>query len=86
MSDWSAWRLDLFTWGWIVWILFFFVWESAALYARTGQELTEHLRPVFASQPVVWFLAVGLWLWLGVHLLAWQWEHRIVDFFVDTLK
>ena len=68
--DWSVWQLDVWTKGWIAWILFFIVWETLTLRAGTGQELTQHLRPIFLSVPVVWWIAVGLWLWAGVHLLA----------------
>jgi len=67
--NWSAWSLDWATWGWIVWIGFFGVWETVALMVGHNQELTEHLRPVFLFAPPTWFMAVGLWLWLGVHLL-----------------
>jgi hypothetical protein len=68
--NWSVWELDGWTTGWLVWILFFVVWETLSLRAGTGQELTQHLRPVFLSAPVVWWVFFGLWLWIGVHLLA----------------
>lgn len=68
--DWSVWQLDVWTKGWLAWILFFIVWETLSLRAGTGQELTQHLRPIFLSVPVVWWLAFGLWLWVGVHFLA----------------
>jgi len=68
--DWSVWTLDIWTKGWVLWIVFFVVWETLTLRAGTGQELTQHLRPIFLSVPVVWWVAVGLWLWIGVHLLA----------------
>ena len=67
--NWSTWGLDWATWGWIFWILFFVVWETLTLMVGTNQELTEHLRPVFLFAPVTWFMAVGAWLWLGIHLL-----------------
>lgn len=63
------WSLDVWTWGWIVWILFFVGWETATLLSNNNQELTEHLRPVFLSAPPVYFLTMGLWLWLGWHFL-----------------
>jgi len=68
--DWSAWSLDIWTKGWIAWLVFFVVWETLALRAGDGQELTQHLRPIFLSVPVVWWIAFGLWLWVGIHLLA----------------
>ena len=68
--DWSVWQLDVWTKGWIAWLAFFIVWETLSLRAGTGQELTQHLRPIFLSVPVVWWVAFGLWLWVGVHLLA----------------
>lgn len=68
--SWDVWGMDMFTTGWVVWILFFAVWETWALIVGTNQELTEHLRPVFLSSPPTWFLAFGLWLWLGFHFLV----------------
>jgi hypothetical protein len=68
--SWSSWKLDPFTWAWIIWVLWFIVWETLALIQGRDQELTAHLRPLFLSQPVAWFLTFGLWLWLGVHFLA----------------
>ncbi len=65
--DWAAWRLDWQTWGWIAFIAYFFVWETIT---QGGQQLTNHLRPVFLSVPFIWFVALGVWLWLGIHLLA----------------
>lgn len=68
--SWEAWRLDGWTWAWILWLAWFAAIETAALATGSRNELTEHLRPLFLSQPVTWFLAFGLWLWIGVHLLA----------------
>lgn len=68
--NWSVWQLDVWTTGWLVWLAFFIVWETLTLRAGTGQELTQHLRPLFLSVPVVWWLFFGLWLWVGVHFLA----------------
>ena len=67
--SWSAWRLDTFTWGWIAWLLFFLVWETLGIINSSEHTLTEHLRPLFISQSLTWFLASGLWLWLGYHFL-----------------
>jgi hypothetical protein len=69
MRDWSAWGWDAFTAAWVIWMAAFLVIEFAALWLRPGQELTAHLRPVFHAYPITWFLALGLWLWLGVHFL-----------------
>ncbi len=68
--DWAPWGLDVWTWGWIVFIVFFFVWEVLSGLYGGAQQLTHHLRPVFLSVPFVWFVALGVWLWLGIHLLA----------------
>lgn len=66
MPNWSAWDIDVFTIGWIVWILFFAVWETVGIMA--GREaLTNHLRPVFIATPPVYFMTVGLWIWMGWH-------------------
>jgi hypothetical protein len=69
-NGWNVWAIDGWTLGWITWILFFILWETLALRAGTGQELTQHLRPVFLSIPIAWWLAFGLWLWVGIHFLA----------------
>lgn len=74
-----VWELDAITWGWIAWFAWFLALETYALYARTGQELTEHLRPLFLTHSLVWFTAVGLWLWIGVHLLAPRLETWILE-------
>jgi hypothetical protein len=77
--SWQSWQLDHLTWGWILWGGFFFVWETYALVWHPGQELTAHLRPLFVTHPLTWFLAAGLWLWLGFHFLLepfhrWLWN------------
>lgn len=67
--NWTAWNLDVFTWGWIVWMLFFVVWETAGIIVGPENTLTWHLRPLFVNQPLTWFMAFGLWLWIGFHFL-----------------
>lgn len=70
-AGWEAWKLDAPTWSVIIWVLWFAGWETWALV--TGQYLhtyTAHLRPLFIEQPVTWFVALGIWLWLGFHFLA----------------
>lgn len=67
---WDAWKLDGWTWAWIAWIVAFFVLETWTLAARSHNELTAHLRPVFQYAPPVWFVGIGVWLWLGVHFLV----------------
>lgn len=68
--SWDAWRLDLFTWLWVAWFGFFVVVETLALMSGNQQELTAHLRPLFINHSLLWFVALGIWGWLGVHLLA----------------
>ncbi len=77
--SWSSWHLDHLTWGWIVWAVFFIAWETYSLVWHPGQELTAHLRPLFVSHSLTWFLVAGLWLWLGFHFLVepfnrWFWS------------
>lgn len=67
MIDWSAWQIDTFTIGWIVWVLFFFVWEAIGISQGVEHTLTWHLRPVFHLAPPVWYMALAAWLWLGPH-------------------
>lgn len=76
---WEAWRLDHLTWGWIAWIAFFVAWETYALIWHRGEELTAHLRPLWLEHPLTWCLALGLWLWIGLHFLAPSWEVGLVE-------
>lgn len=69
MVNWSAWKLDGWTVAWLAWIVFFFALETWTLAARSHNELTAHLRPLIQSAPPVWFIGLGLWLWLGLHFL-----------------
>lgn len=68
--SWAAWKWDHLTLGWVVWLAFFALWETYALTFHKGDELTAHLRPVFQSVDLAWFIAAGLWLWLGKHFLV----------------
>ena len=77
--DWTVWQLDRFTVGWAAWLLFFAVWESWALATGYSGTLTAHLRPVFLAWPVTWWIAFGVWLWIGVHLLAPGVERALLD-------
>lgn len=79
MSAWSAWQIDHLTVGWIGWLVFFAVWETYALTVHPGEELTAHLRPLFLEHPTTWFLAFGLWLWIGVHFLAPALERSLLE-------
>jgi hypothetical protein len=51
-------------------MVFFFAWETYSLSMHPGQELTAHLRPMFQSNDLSWFIAAGLWVWLGWHFLV----------------
>lgn len=75
---WDAWQWDAPTVAWTLWIAWFFGWEAWAVV--TGQAIhtfTWHLRPALLAHPLLWFLALGLWLWLGAHLLAPALERSI---------
>lgn len=76
---WRAWQIDTFTAAWIVWIAAFIIVETWAV--RTGYwgTLTSHLRPLFLSAPVTWWVAFGLWLWFGIHMLAPNLEAWLLD-------
>lgn len=67
---WDSWKLDLTTWLWIAWMLYFAVLEAVTLAQGRDQELTAHLRPVFQSMDLAYLIAVGVWLWLGKHFLV----------------
>lgn len=69
-TSWAAWRLDPLTWLWIFWMAQFAVLETIGLITNPAVgPLTAHLRPVFQSSPLSWFIAFGVWLWLGQHFL-----------------
>ena len=56
--------------AWIVWAGAFIVLETAAIMMGYRYTLTAHLRPVTLSWPIIWFVMLGVWLWLGVHFLV----------------
>lgn len=76
---WSAWRLDGFTWAWIVWIVAFIVIETAAVRAGYRGTLTAHLRPLFLWQPWFWWAGLGLFVAIGVHIFTPSLERWILD-------
>lgn len=67
--NWESWNLDLFTWGWIIWIVYFAVLETVGIAMNKQHSLTDHLQPLFAMDPITWFIGMGIWLWLGYHFL-----------------
>lgn len=68
--SWRAWQLDAATWAWLVWIVWFVVLETYALATDARHDaLTAHLRPLFIEHPLLWFVGIGVWAWLGWHLL-----------------
>ncbi len=75
--DWTAWAMDHFTVGWIVWMIFFFVWEFYGIAAGAENTLTWHLRPLFHAAPPTWYIGVAVWLWLGPHFFWPGLEERI---------
>lgn len=81
-GGWGTWNWDAATAAWTIWLLWFVVWESwAILSGQLHHTLTWHLRPPLLSHPLLWFLALGAWLWLGVHFLAPRIESDIVRSF-----
>lgn len=73
--DWAVWQLDWPT----LWVYFmlaqFFAYEwltsgSSPLESWQGQMVTDHFRAVAGTAPVIWFIVLGLWLWIGPHILA----------------
>lgn len=75
----APWDWDHMTVGWVVFMVYFFVWEAYTGLAHQREMLTDHLRPIFHAAPITWWLSFGLWLWLGVHFLAPSWERGILD-------
>jgi len=80
MSTWEAWTTwDTPTILWLGWIVWFFALESWAIFTGLPQHtLTWHLRPFLLNHPLTWFMAFGLWLWLGIHFLAPSLEQWIL--------
>lgn len=64
-----SWDFDWQTWGWVGFILYFAVWEAVTAWAGPDEMLTDHLRDVFHSAPITWYVAFGIWLWMGPHFL-----------------
>ena len=77
---WDAWTIDHQTVGWVLWAVFFVAWEAYTGLLHPGQMLTDHLRPLFSAAPILWFVGVGLWLWVGLHLLLPGVEQRLITF------
>jgi len=78
-ANWNSWGWDHTTAGWWGFILYFIIWEAYTGFYHRGEMLTYHLRPLFLTAPVTWWMGVGLWLWVGVHLLAPAWESPLLD-------
>ena len=77
---WTVWQFDsLFTRAWTVWALAFLILETAAVTLGYRYTLTAHLRPLFLTWPILWFIGLGVWLWLGVHFLAPAFEGWLID-------
>ncbi len=76
-TSWSAWQLDVMTWGWIILGVAALVWEIVALVFFPGQEATAHMRPVFQKSDLAYFTAFGFWLGIGYHfLISGLWVNR----------
>jgi hypothetical protein len=65
--DWSAWRADLMTVWILLWVLQFALIEWFG--ASSNNMVTDHLRPIFQAAPLTWWIGLGVWLWLGPHML-----------------
>lgn len=65
--DWSSWELDWLTVWILVWMIQFALIEWFG--ARNHNMVTDHLRPIFHAAPITWWVALGVWLWLGPHML-----------------
>lgn len=79
--SWNAWKLDLDTWGWIAFILFFAIWETFTGIRGNRNQLTHHFREMIDVAPITWWLGFGVWLWMGPHFLfpaLERWIHSLV--------
>lgn len=78
-GNWQSWGWDIPTAGWALWILYFVVWETWTGLSHEGEMLTNHLRPVFLTFPVLWWTSLGLAIWAIVHLWFPAWEQGFLD-------
>lgn len=54
-----------------MWLAWFVALETlAVLDRRTGDTLTEHVRPLFHAHPLLWILAIGFLVWLFIHFIV----------------
>ena len=64
-------------------MLAFFVGEMLSRMYGGNEMATDHLRPLFHAAPVTWWIAFGIWIWLGFHFL-WPageaWLFRVVNY------
>ena len=72
----NPWDWDRFTWAWLLWIVWFFVWEVYALTYRrghpgeAGETLSEHIWFLRNSGgSFAFFLVTALVLWLVYHFV-----------------
>jgi len=77
--DWSTWMSGGWRWFWVAWFAAFVIAETITLWRYPGQELTAHIRPLFNSHPLTWYLLLGLWLWMGIHFLAPAQEGKFLE-------
>lgn len=65
----SPWDWDRYTWAWLIWVVWFVVWETLALLDDDNPEtLSEHIWWIRNEGPsIVVFLLVGLLAWLVYH-------------------
>lgn len=71
---WYAWDWDVPTMIVLAAILGFFVYEyltsdATPIPGWEGNMVTHHLQPVFDAAPILRWIGVGIWLWVGPHLL-----------------
>lgn len=65
--SWSTWDFDWYTVFVLLWFLQFAVIEFIG--RNNNEMVTDHLRPIFHAAPITWWIALGVWLWLGPHML-----------------
>lgn len=59
-----------YLWGWRGWVAAFLLLETLAILdEKSGDTLTEQIRPLFHTHPLTWFLAAGFAGWLVMHFL-----------------
>jgi hypothetical protein len=72
----NPWDWDKFTWAWVFWLVWFFVWETWALVDRKagGETFSEHVWALRnGGGSFAWFMVAAIAIWLAYHFIIEGW-------------